>query len=72
MKRFAFIFNARALGRRDVDTLLGMAQTALRRGLKGTNAFLKEQRASGAPSAAGSYDALIEVLESSDRVIGTL
>ena len=26
----------------------------------------------GAPSAAGSYDALIEVLESSDRVIGTL
>ena len=67
MKQFTFILGAAPYGGQDVDTLLGMAQAALRRGHKvavvgsgdGTYAFLREQRASGAPSAEQGFAGLI-------------
>lgn len=67
VKQFTFILGSAPYGGQDVDTLLGMAQAALRRGHQvavvgsgdGTYAFLKQQRVSGAPSAEKGFAEII-------------
>ncbi|MDZ7581486.1 MAG: DsrE family protein [Deltaproteobacteria bacterium] len=67
MKQFTFLLGSAPYGGQDVDTLLGMARAALRRGHRvavvgsgdGTYAFMKDQRASGAPSAEKGFTELI-------------
>ncbi|MGD8272722.1 MAG: DsrE family protein [Desulfobacterales bacterium] len=68
MKQITLMLGSPPYGGQDVDTVIGIADAALKRGHQvaivgsgdGTYAFLKDQRASGAPNAEKSFIALIE------------
>ncbi len=68
MKQFTFIHGSSPYSGQDVDTIMGIADAALKKGHKvaivgsgdGTYAFLKGQHASGAPNAEKGLAALIE------------
>lgn len=67
MKQFTVMLGSPPYGGQDVDTVLGIARTALEKGHRvtvvgsgdGTYGFLKGQRASGAPSAEKGFADLI-------------
>ena len=68
MKQITFMLGSPPYGGQDVDTVIGIADAALKRGHQvtivgtgdGNYAFLKDQRASGAPNAEKGFAALIE------------
>jgi sulfur relay (sulfurtransferase) complex TusBCD TusD component (DsrE family) len=68
MKHITFMLESPPYSGQDMDTLLGIATAALKKGHQltivgsgdGTYAFLKEQRASGAPNAESGFAKLIE------------
>ncbi len=68
MKKITFMLGSAPYGGQDVDTVLGIADAALKRGHQvtivgsgdGTYGFLKDQRASGAPHAGKGFAALAE------------
>ncbi len=68
MKQITVILGSPPYSGQDVDTVLGIAQAAVKKGHKltivgsgdGTYGFLKGQRASGAPSAEKGFSDLIE------------
>ena len=68
MKQITLILGSPPYGGQDVDTVMGIADAALKRGHRvtvvgsgdGTYAFLKDQRISGAPDAEKGFAALIE------------
>jgi sulfur relay (sulfurtransferase) complex TusBCD TusD component (DsrE family) len=68
MKQITLILESPPYGGQDVDTCLGIAAAALKKGHQvtivgsgdGTYAFLKGQRASGAPNAENGFAALID------------
>jgi sulfur relay (sulfurtransferase) complex TusBCD TusD component (DsrE family) len=68
MKQITFMLESSPYSGQDVDTLLGMATAALKKGHHvtivgsgdGTYAFLKGQKASGAPNAENGFAELIE------------
>jgi sulfur relay (sulfurtransferase) complex TusBCD TusD component (DsrE family) len=68
MKQITLMLGSPPYGGQDVDTVIGIADAALKRGHHvtivgsgdGTYAFLKGQRASGAPHAEKGFVALIE------------
>jgi sulfur relay (sulfurtransferase) complex TusBCD TusD component (DsrE family) len=68
MKQITFMLESPPYGGQDVDTLLGMATAALKKGHRvtivgsgdGTYAFLKGQKASGAPNVENGLAQLIE------------
>lgn len=68
MKQITLMLGSAPYSGQDVDTVIGIADEALRRGHHvaivgtgdGTYAFLTGQRASGAPHAEKSFAALIE------------
>lgn len=85
MKQITLIFEAPPYGGQETDTVFGIARAALEKGRRvtvvgsgdGTYGFLKDQRASEAPSAGqamldGSYEPLVDLMESCDRVVGIL
>ncbi|MEW5721618.1 MAG: DsrE family protein [Thermodesulfobacteriota bacterium] len=67
MKSITMIFGSPPYKGQDVDTVLGIAQAALKKGHRltvvgsgdGTYGFLKGQRASGAPNAETGFADLI-------------
>lgn len=67
MKQITMIFSSPPYGGQDVDTLLGIARAALKKGHRvtvvgsgdGTYGFIKNQRASGAPNAEKGFADLI-------------
>ena len=67
MKQITFMLESPPYSDQDVDTLLGMATAALKKGHRvtivgsgdGTYAFLKGQKASGAPNAENGLAGLI-------------
>jgi sulfur relay (sulfurtransferase) complex TusBCD TusD component (DsrE family) len=67
MKQFTMILGSSPYSGQDVDTVLGIAQAAMRKGLRvtvvgsgdGTYGFLKGQRASGVPNAEKGFSDLI-------------
>lgn len=67
MKQITMILGSPPYGGQDVDTVLGIAQAALKKGHRltvvgsgdGTYGFLKGQRASGAPNAEKGFADLI-------------
>jgi hypothetical protein len=68
MKQITLMLGSPPYAGQDVDTVIGIADAALRRGHQvtivgsgdGTYAFLKDQRASGAPDAEKGFLALLE------------
>jgi sulfur relay (sulfurtransferase) complex TusBCD TusD component (DsrE family) len=68
MKQITLILGSPPYGGQDVDTVMGIADAALKRGHRvtvvgsgdGTYAFLKDQRISGAPDAEKGFAALIK------------
>ena len=68
MKQLTLILGSPPYGGQDLDTVMGIADAALRKGHQvavvgsgdGTYAFLKGQHASGAPSAEKGFSSLIE------------
>jgi sulfur relay (sulfurtransferase) complex TusBCD TusD component (DsrE family) len=68
MKQITLILGSPPYSGQDVDTVIGIAEAALKKGNgvtvvgsgDGTYAFLKGQRASGAPSAEREFANLIE------------
>jgi len=67
MKQITMMLGSPPYSGQDVDTLLGIADAALKKGHRvtivgsgdGTYAFLKSQRASGAPNAEKGFTDLI-------------
>jgi len=68
MKQITLMLGSPPYGGQDADTVIGIADAALKRGHHvtivgsgdGTYAFLKGQRASGAPNTEKGFIALIE------------
>lgn len=68
MKQITVMLGSSPYSGQDVDTVLGIAQAALKKGHvvtivgsgDGTYGFLKDQKASGAPHAGQGFAALIE------------
>lgn len=68
MKQITVILASSPYSGQDVDTVLGIAEAALEKGHQvtvvgsgdGTYAFLKDQKASGAPHAGKGFAALLE------------
>jgi len=68
MKQITFMLASAPYSGQDADTVMGIADVALKRGHSvtivgsgdGTYAFLKSQRASGAPNTEKGFTALIE------------
>jgi len=68
MKQITFMLGSPPYGGQDVDTVIGIADAALKKGHDvtivgsgdGTYAFLKGQHASGAPNAEKGFVALME------------
>lgn len=68
MKQFTLMLGSSPYSGQDVDTVLGIAQAALKKRHQvsvigsgdGTYAFLKDQRASGAPHAGDTFAGLAE------------
>ena len=68
MPQITLMLGSPPYGGQDVDTVIGIADAALKRGHRvtivgsgdGTYAFLKDQRASGAPHAENGFIDLIE------------
>ena len=68
MKQITLMLGSSPYSGQDVDTVIGIADAAIKKGHQvtivgsgdGTYAFLKDQRASGAPNAEQGFAALIE------------
>lgn len=68
MKQFTFMLGSSPYSGQDVDTILGIADAALKKGHSvavvgsgdGTYAFLKDQRASSVPHAGNQFAKLAE------------
>jgi sulfur relay (sulfurtransferase) complex TusBCD TusD component (DsrE family) len=68
MKQITFMLGSAPYSGQDVDTVLGIAEAALKKGHQvtvvgsgdGTYAFLRDQKASGAPHAGKGFSALAE------------
>ncbi len=68
MKQITFMLGSAPYGGQDADTVIGMADAALRKGHQvtivgsgdGTYSFLQGQRTSGAPNAEKGFAALIQ------------
>ena len=68
MKQITFMLGSAPYGGQDVDTVVRIADAALKKGHHvtvvgsgdGTYTFLKDQRASGVPNAEKEFSALIE------------
>jgi sulfur relay (sulfurtransferase) complex TusBCD TusD component (DsrE family) len=68
MKQITFMLGSSPYSGQDVDTILGIADAALKKGHQvtivgsgdGTYAFIKDQRVSGAPHAGNKFTGLAE------------